>query len=801
MIRNHSPVVRLLSVAFLSIAAARCGGDSSGPAKAGPPTALTVVSGGTQEGQSGEALASPVVVKATDKNNRPVSNAVVTFAVTLGGGSTSTQIDTTDAEGLASTVWTMGTLLGNARLEARITGLVVPAVFTATVKPGPVTALEQVSPSIGNSAAGFDVVDSIAVRVVDRFQHPISNATVTFNVTAGGGSISSATRTTDESGIARTAWRLGTTGVQSLRASSAGFEVIVTGNAVTCNEATMAVGEIVSIASASPKCLVLSGSAQRFIVTVVNTTSFASSFSAFRFRGANPGPASIVATSPVTQPVRSTAPEFAALVAQERAAGDAHADILRASAQLLDQMAPARKAQLRQLRATKSIVQQAPLPNLGDILSVRIPGFQNLCSVPQAGAPIGARVAYIGTHGIILEDTLATLRGQNDAVYQTLGQEFDNVMWPILTANYGNPLAMDAELDNNGRLFMLFSPRINTLQGGSIAGFVSPGDFFPITGAPGNSCAASNVGEFFYARVPNEAGVGFTPGNGTVTADEWLRETRTVIIHEVKHVTSFAEKFASPDLIPNGFFNQDLWLEESTAMTAEELWARTIFGYGIRANTDYRASIYCEVRPTPDARWPECQPTKPVSLFDHFFWLHGFMQDPEGKSPISSPNEDFSVYGSGWLLVRWLLDNAASESAFLTAVTRETQRGGVENIEQRTGKSFTELINDWGTAVALDDYPNFTPADQKHRILSWNVRDIYGRLNTDFPTTFTQVFPLRTRTANFGQFLISIGGVRGGSMSVFEITGTQSAKQLLEFKGTSGADFPAELRINVARVQ
>jgi hypothetical protein len=629
---NHTrwPLVRLVFVACLSVAAAACGGDSSGPSKAGPPTTLTVVSGGTQEGQAGEALPAPVVVKATDKNNRPVPNAAVTFVVTLGGGTINTQIDTTDAEGLASTVWTMGTLLGNARLEARVTGLIVPAVFTATVKPGPVDALEQVSPSVGNSAGGFDVVDSIAVRVVDRFQHPISNATVAFTVTAGGGSISSATRTTDESGIARTAWRLGAAGAQSLRASSGSFDVTVTGNAVNCNETTVAVGEIISIASSSPKCLVLSGSAQRFLVTVVNTTSFASSFSSFRFRGASPAPASIVATSPAPQqPVRATAREFAALVAQERAAGDAHADMLRAGAQLLDQMAPARKAQLRQLRAARSLVQQTPLPNLGDILTVRIPGFQNLCSVTQAGAPVGARVAYIGTHGIILEDTLAPLRGQNDAVYQTLGQEFDNVMWPILTANYGNPLAMDAELDNNGRLFMLFSPRINSLQGGSIAGFVSPGDFFPITGTPGSSCAASNVGEFFYARVPNEAGVGFTPGNGMVTADEWLRETRTVIIHEVKHVTSFAEKFASPDLIPNGFFNQDLWLEESTAMTAEELWARTIFGYAIRGNTDYRASIYCEVRPTPDARWPECQPPKPVAMFDHFFWLHGFMLDPE----------------------------------------------------------------------------------------------------------------------------------------------------------------------------
>jgi hypothetical protein len=798
MNRIHRTALRHAAIVLFAGSMVACG-DSSGPSKAGPPASLTVVAGGTQEGQSGEPLAAPLTVKALDNKQRPVPNAVVTFLVTAGNGTLSAPSDTTDANGVATVIWTMGSLLGNARLEARVTGLVVPAVFNAVVKAGAANAVEQASPSIGNSASGFDLLDSVAVRVVDRFQHPIANVPVTFSVTAGGGSITSASKTTGDDGIARTGWRFGTAGAQSLRASAGAFETTITGTAVNCGETIMAVGDIVSVNPGSPACLVLNGNALRFIVTVVNTSSFASSFAGFRFRGANPAPATVMsATSPATPLVRTTPAEYAALLSQERAQAHAHADIMRANTELLDQLAPARKAQLRQLQAAgKSIVQTVPLPNLGDVLPVRIPSFQNLCSVSLAGAIVGGRVAYIGTHAIVLEDTLAPLRGQNDAVYQTLGQEFDDVMWPILTTNYGNPLAMDPQLDNNGRLFMLFSPRINTVQGGTIAGFVSSGDFFPITGAPGQSCAASNFGEYFYARVPNEAGSGFTPGNGTVTADEWLRETRTVIIHEVKHVTSFAEKFASPDIVPSGFFSQDLWLEESTAMTAEELWARSVFGYNIRGNVDYQSSIFCELRPTNAT----CQPSKPVSLFDHFYWLSQFAQDPETKSPIDSPSGDFSVYGSGWLFVRWLLDDAASESAFLSAIAHETQRPGVESIEARTGKSFTELIADWGTAFALDDYPGFSPANQKYRILSWNVRDIYSRLNTDLPSTFTQPFPLKSRSAGFGQFIIDISGVRGGSMSIFEIAGTQSAKQLLEFKGAAGTEFPAEFRINIARVQ
>jgi hypothetical protein len=525
-------------------------------------------------------------------------------------------------------------------------------------------------------------------------------------------------------------------------------------------------------------------------VTVVNASNTASSSTAFRFRGASPAPASMSATSTPLQPAQTLPGAYAAVVEQARAQSQAHSEVMRANAALLDRLAPARKAHLRQLRAAgKQLVQAVPVPNVGDVLPIRIPSFQDVCNLNLA-TPIGARVAYVGTRGVILEDTLAPLRGQNDAVYATVGQEFDNVMWPILTTNYGNPLAMDPELDSNDRVFMVFSPHINTIQGGTIAGFVSAGDFFPTTGTFGQSCPASNVGEYFYARVP---------GANNLTAEDWLRQTRTVIMHEVKHVASFAEKFASPDLVPSGYFSRDLWLEEATAMTAEELWARVIFGYAFKGNVNYQSSIFCEVRPTT------C-PGTPISMFDHFYWLTLFAVNPEVKSPIASPSDDASVYGSGWLFVRWVLDHyAAPESGFLSAITHETQRPGVENIEARTNKSFTELIADWSAAFALDDYPGFTPANAKHQVLSWNIRDIYAGLNSDFQNNtslpFQQVFPLKVRPAGFGKFLVDVGSLRGGGMSVFEISGTQTAQQLFEFKGSSGTEFPAELRINIARTQ
>jgi hypothetical protein len=792
------------SACVLVLLAVSCGGDSSGPAKAGPPAALTVVTGTAQQGESGEVLATPLTVKVADAQARPVANAVVTFVVAAGGGTLSQASDTTDTEGTASVRWTMGSTLGDARVEARVTGLVTPAVFTATVKAGPPTAATQVSAAVGSSAGGFDVTDSVSIRVLDRFQHPVAGTTVTFAVTSGGGTVSSATRTTGDDGVARTAWKLGAAGPQLLRATAGGVSVDVQGTAVACEEKTLAIGDVVSISPAtSSMCMVTNSSGtQKYLVTVSNSNSTPASTTSFRLRGAGGSAAS--ASVALDGAIRHTAGLSAARAAEVEAvqAGmRAHSDLLRANTELLERLGPARRAQLRAARNAGTVARQTPPPpNIGDVLSVKIPrNFSNLCQLSSA-SQIRGRVVYSGSKVVILEDSAAVTAGQIDARYRAIGEEFDNVMFPILTTNFGDPLAMDAQTDQNGRLFMVFSPVVNDLQGGNVAGFVTSGDFFDV-----GSCPASNFGEYFYARAPTSTGSGIDQDPSTMTADEWARATRTVIIHEVKHITSFAEKFASPIEITNAFFQRDQWLEESSAMIAEELWARTVFGYAKGSNVNYANSIYCEVRPTPNPSWPQCQPLKPLSMLDHFFFLYNYFENPETTSAVGPlAADDFTFYGSGWMFVRWLIDSfAASESAFLTALNKEMTHPGTDNIETRTGRTLAELLSDFALAIALDDYPNFTPKDAKHSLPSWNTRNIYQGLNADFSSQgfFQKVAPLRVRPASLGRFVIDVSSVTGGGFSVFEVSGSSTSKQLLEFRGLSGAGFPADMRVKLVRVQ
>ena len=798
------------SAVSISLLAAACGGDGSGPPQAGPPAALSIVSGGTQEGQAGQALSQPLSVKVVDAKNVPVAGRVVTFLITLGGGSLSAASDTTGADGVASVTWTLGPSVGASRTEAKVLGVLGAAVFNATIKAGPATAIQQVSGAVINSAAGFELPDSVSIRLADNFGNPIVGASVAFAVTGGGGSVSPATATTNAEGLAKANWIMGAGGAQALRVSSGALETNVTGTAATCNTTTIPVGGVLTLGPTDPRCIVLGGTAQRYLVTVVNTTASPSATGAFRVRGAGSGTGTTsgdVATA-TSGPGFSTLSASLKMRAEElRDHTEAHDELMRGNERVMRQMLTGGVAPSVNRRFNVQ-VQKAPPPNVGDTLNLTIPtNFANLCT---GGTPVRARVVFVGQHGVMLEDVAAPLAGEADTLYRRVGQEFDTNMWRILNENFGNPLAMEGEpyMDNNERFFMLFSKVVNDLQGGSIAGYVSSSDFFPRTLDPrfGAPCPSSNQAEVFYARVPTVTG----SGTGSGTSFDWHWRTRTVMMHEVKHIVSFAERIKrrlnAGTGTPAGFSEADRWLEESSAMLGEELWARTQFNYEGKTNVTYSASVGCEMRPNGSTNplYANCV-GKPISMFDHFYWLNNYLTNTEGLTPLGGVNSsDASFYGSGWHFLRWVVDTyAQSESAFLTAMTREINLPGTRNLEERTGRSFVDLVNEWSIAVATDDYPGFTPQNPKHRFPSWNTRDIYNGLNADFKNQglFTRPVPLQIRPASFGKFTIDVSSVRGGSMSVFEITGTQANQQMFEFNGLAGSSFPADMRVNIIRVQ
>ena len=188
------------------------------------PHRLTKVSGEGQEGPASTQLAAPFVISVLDQDGSPLAGVDVTFSVTAGGGllsattdaspctfklSTSATTATTDADGRAATRLTLGSDVGANTVVATVEGL-EPETFTAT-------ATEQAMPHsltkvCGDSQEG--TVDEVlaepfVVSVLDEDGAAIAGVVVSFAVTAGGGSLSSATSTTNANGRARTWLTLG----------------------------------------------------------------------------------------------------------------------------------------------------------------------------------------------------------------------------------------------------------------------------------------------------------------------------------------------------------------------------------------------------------------------------------------------------------------------------------------------------------------------------------------------------------------------------------------------------------------
>jgi hypothetical protein len=95
------------------------------------PAKLTVVSGNNQTGAAGQPLANPLVVLLTDDSGAPITGRTVAFSVTAGGGSVSVTQASTDAQGQASCILTLGAAAGSNTVAAGF-GSLSPAVFTAT---------------------------------------------------------------------------------------------------------------------------------------------------------------------------------------------------------------------------------------------------------------------------------------------------------------------------------------------------------------------------------------------------------------------------------------------------------------------------------------------------------------------------------------------------------------------------------------------------------------------------------------------------------------------------------------------
>ena len=108
-------------------------------------TASLKISGDTQQGPPSTALAQPFVVEVQDGSSVAFAEVPVTFAVTAGGGTLSTTNTTTDANGRAESVLTLGNTAGTNTVTVSVQGISQTATFTATAAATDIVSLSPIS--------------------------------------------------------------------------------------------------------------------------------------------------------------------------------------------------------------------------------------------------------------------------------------------------------------------------------------------------------------------------------------------------------------------------------------------------------------------------------------------------------------------------------------------------------------------------------------------------------------------------------------------------------------------------------
>ena len=139
-----------------------------------PHPALLKISGDNQKGAAFASLFQPFVVEAQDANGSPLAGIAVTFAVTAGGGTLSTQSTMTDANGRAQTTLTLGPNLETNTVSVSAAGIESSVIFHAIADTFPTEYLLSIPVGISLihvplKVTAVDGVEKTIISVADLY--------------------------------------------------------------------------------------------------------------------------------------------------------------------------------------------------------------------------------------------------------------------------------------------------------------------------------------------------------------------------------------------------------------------------------------------------------------------------------------------------------------------------------------------------------------------------------------------------------------------------------------------------------
>lgn len=786
-----SPLITLAGSALLMLSA--CSSDkSTGP---GPiAAAIKTQAGNAQTGVVGAALTVPLAVVVTDKDGKTIAGARVDWDVGPGSGTVSPTRSTADSRGVATTVWTLGTTAGTARLTAQVNGL-SPVVFTATVIAGP-AALLVASPE----AAYLNVGDTVRVRgsLRDQFGNTIAGQSINYST------LDPALVSVNSTGLV-TAVTVGTARViaeASGKADTVPVTISASGSSICGPLAprALALGEVyVPPAGSSSITACLTSPAAingEYALTLVSTaTSFGTS-----------APVDLIA-------IGSTAPTIAALTADANpfAAGGAAAAVstdASSSHAALDAtsavLSPVRAAELTRREMERR--ELTPLVNdARDWMASRTTSARTAYAVTAADAKVGdvlrlnvnanvacssadiksGRVAAVGTKSIIVSDTENPTGGYTDAEYAAIAATFDTLVFPMDTTAFGAP----SNISGYGKIILLYTRAVNALTpsgaGYTIGGFFFARDLYPKTARNGlAACAASNEAEMFYLLAPDPNG---TVNSNRRTKDEVTLLNLTTIAHEFQHLINSSRRlYVNTGARPN----EETWLDEGLSHVAEELLYFRVANVTSRQNLNLTDVAGNATRSDLFRNYAS----------QNFSRFYSFLIAPEVNSPYA-PNDSLATRGAIWNFLRYAAgrQGASGEASFLRSLVNSNTTG-VTNLQNvLSGSQFADYLRDWSVSLIADDFSVATTAalSSSYIMPSWNFRSIYPGLRFSGGTALG-VYPIATRSLLSGspQRVVMAGGT-----SSFVRFGIPAGRSAIVTVSSNGALPPSTLRYALVRLR
>lgn len=187
------------------------------------PASITLETPAPSSFAAGTTLNSAPTFAVRDAAGNILNSVPVTISVTAGGGTITNSPARTLVGPTPIGTWRLGNPLGAQTVSVSVAG--IPSLFISTEAViGPPTQIAVFEGTGQRALAGTALSQPIRVRLRDVANHLVANATVQWDVTAGGGTLAGVTTTTNADGVATApAWTLGKLGgAQSIVASAGG---------------------------------------------------------------------------------------------------------------------------------------------------------------------------------------------------------------------------------------------------------------------------------------------------------------------------------------------------------------------------------------------------------------------------------------------------------------------------------------------------------------------------------------------------------------------------------------------------